>query len=149
MDRVQDIRIVEADAPDAEEIAGLVRQLAAAEDESSPITPDYVKGYLAGTGCHVLLARARDRAVGLISYSLRPGLFHAALSCVIEDLFVSQDHRGRGLGRSLVADVLARAREARCAEVSVTTATDNAKAIALYRGMGMTDESVFLEKHSP
>jgi len=43
--------------------------------------------------------------------------------------------------------VLKRAREAKCAEVSVTAAKDNTRAQALYRRLGLTDESLFLEMH--
>ena len=127
-----EINIVESGAADAPVIAELVRQLADEEGEASPVTAGYARTYLASPGCHVLLATLRQRTVGLASYSLRPGLFHAAPSCVIE---------------ALVAEVLKRAREAKCAEVSVTAAKDNTRAQALYRRLGLTDESLFLEMH--
>jgi GNAT superfamily N-acetyltransferase len=51
-------------------------------------------------------------------------------------LFVLEDSRGRGLGRQLVASVIAYAREARCDFLVVGTAADNNRAQDFYRSFG-------------
>jgi ribosomal protein S18 acetylase RimI-like enzyme len=85
--------------------------------------------------------------VGLLSYSVRPDLYHAASSCLIEDLVVRTGMRGRGVGSRLLAELMARLPETGCAEVSVTTLPGNAPALKFYRKHGLVDEAVFLERH--
>ena len=128
-------------------IASLVRELAREAGGQSPITEEYVRAYLASPGCGILLARRGELVVGMISYSIRAGLYHAAPSCVIEDLIVVKDARNQGIGGLLLSDVVAMAERLGCAEVSVSTETDNVGAVRFYRRHGLSDESVYLEKH--
>jgi len=53
-------------------------------------------------------------------------------------LAVAPDHRGRGLGRSLVQQVLARARETGVEKVMLEVQDGNLPAIQLYESVGMT-----------
>ncbi len=57
---------------------------------------------------------------------------------VLWGMYVRSAARGSGLGRALIAAVIAVAREA-CEELTLSVATDNAAAIALYRAMGFVD----------
>jgi putative acetyltransferase len=88
----------------------------------------YVRHYLAFPGRVVLLA---------------------ADGCLIEDLYVRPAWRGKGVGRGLVLHVMAEAPRRGWAEVSVSTGKDNHVALALYRGQGLVEEYVLLEKHFP
>lgn len=115
--------------------------------ETSPITGEYVLEYLAFPGSHVLLAEEDGRVAGLLSYSVRPNLYHAANSALIEELVVRQSARGRGVGSALLSELLRRLPALGCAEVSVTTMPDNDGAIRFYRSHGLVDQAVFLEKH--
>jgi len=139
-----------ATAADAGAIADLIRSLAVATGETSPITADYARGYVETPGNLVLLAcepGGSDRVVGLVSCSIRPNLYHAGDSALIEELVVARDARGGGIGGALIADLLARLEARHCVEVSVTTMPDNEGAIRFYKKHGLTDEAVFLEKH--
>ncbi len=97
----------------------------------------------------MLLAEAAGERVGLLAYSLNPNLFHAADGCLIEDLYVRPSWRGKGVARALVAHVMAEAPRRGWAEVSVSTGKDNVAALSLYRGQGLVEEYVLLEKHFP
>jgi ribosomal-protein-alanine N-acetyltransferase len=141
------MNIREASADDAEAVISLIEELAESAGEMSAITPEHVAAYCSMPGSVILLAEEDERAVGLLSYTMRPGLFHAALSCLIDELIVHKPARGHGVGGALLQAVLARARVARCVEVSVSTMLDNARAIALYRRHGFTDEALLLEQH--
>jgi ribosomal protein S18 acetylase RimI-like enzyme len=85
--------------------------------------------------------------LGMASVSLRPSLFHAGTSCVIEELVVGGGHRGRGIGGRLVSRAVQEAKRAGCAEISVSTEKTNGRAIALYKSRGLKDEFLYLEKH--
>ncbi len=81
---------------DAPQIVALVRELASGIGEETPITEDYAAAYLRFPGSGALIAEEDGLPVGLLSYSVRPGLFHGANSALIEELVVAAGHRGRG-----------------------------------------------------
>ena len=143
-----DTSIVVRDATggDTHSITRLITELAASS-ETSPVTDTYVEGYLASPGNRVLLAESLGEVVGLLSYSVRHGLYHAGDSCLIEEVVVREDARRRGVGSALLRELFSRVEAAGWAEVSVTVMPDNAGAIRFYRRHGLTDEAVFLEKH--
>lgn len=141
------IAIREARPGDEAAIVELIAELAESAGESSPVTQEYVTRYLRSPGNHVLLAEEQGQVVGLLSYSVRPNLYHAADSGLIEELVVRDPYRGRGVGSALLTALLARLTALGCAEVSVTTMPDNERAQQFYRSHGMVDEAVFLEKH--
>lgn len=141
------LRIRQAAAGDQAAIAALIRQLAQSIGETSPITEAYVALYLSSPGSQVLLAEEEGRTVGLLSYSVRPNLYHAGDCGLIEELIVHPGYRRRGIARALLSDVLGRLRTAGCAEVSVSTLPENEPAKRLYRSFGLVDEALVLEKH--
>lgn len=57
---------------------------------------------------------------------------------VLEDLFVVESARGRGVGRRLVEHAIGAARVAGCQALSLDTNEHNAAANALYGGLGFT-----------
>jgi ribosomal protein S18 acetylase RimI-like enzyme len=141
------ITIRDAKSGDESFIVQLIKELAEANGESSPLTERYVQEYLAYPGCHVLLAEADGHVLGLLSYSVRPDLYHAGDSSLIETLIVRGSERGRGVGSALMSELISRLASVRCAEVSVSTMPDNEEAKRFYRSHGLVDEAVFLEKH--
>jgi ribosomal protein S18 acetylase RimI-like enzyme len=142
-----DITIRDARPADAQVIVQIVREMAEEDNERTPVTEAYVAQYLASPGSGILLAEAGRNIAGLLTYSFRPGLFHAAPSCLIEQLAVRKEARSRGAGGALIKELLARTAALQCAEVSVSVMPDNAGAIRFYRRHGLTEEAVFLEKH--
>jgi ribosomal protein S18 acetylase RimI-like enzyme len=141
------IMVRQATPTDAPAVVELIGELARNYGETSPITQEYVGEYLAFPGNSILLAQEEGRVAGLLSYSLRPNLYHAANSALIEELVVRESARGRGVGSALMAELLRRLPSQGCAEVSVTTMPDNEGAIRFYRSHGLVDQAVFLEKH--
>lgn len=141
------IEIREAAEADADKLVLLIAVLAGENGETTSLTAAYARQYLATPGQGVLLVLAGGEPVGLLSYSLRQGLYHAASSLVIEDLVIMPAFRRRGLAKRLVGEAVALARTNGCAEISVSTGLDNLPAQALYRGEGLADESLLLEKH--
>lgn len=141
------LHVREAEPQDAPAVVALIRELAQTIGESSPITQEYVKDYLSFPGSSVLLAEEDGQAAGLLSYSVRPNLYHAAGSGLIEELAVRESARDRGVGSALMTELLRRLAAMGCAEVSVSTMPDNKGAKRFYQSHGLVDEAVFLEKH--
>jgi GNAT superfamily N-acetyltransferase len=132
---------------DEEPIVRLVREMAEGESDTSPIDDQYVRHFLGSPVSGALLAEDDGEVVGLLSYALTPGLYHAADSGLIELLLVTASRRGEGIGRRLVETALNVFREGGCAEASVSTGGENEAAQSIYRRAGLTESSLLLETH--
>jgi len=132
---------------DEKSVVRLIHELAETSGEDSPLIEDYIAAYWRSPGSRILLAEIDGQPAGLLSYSIRPDLYHAADSAYIENLVVSSGHRGAGIGSALLKAALAEIEAAGCAEVSIATLPENEGAQRLYKSLGLVDEAVYLEKH--
>ncbi len=73
---------------------------------------------------------------GVCQLRYRHSVWTAADDCWLEDLFVREAARGRGVGEALVRDALRRAGERGCRRVELDVNEANAPALALYERMG-------------
>jgi GNAT superfamily N-acetyltransferase len=78
---------------------------------------------------------------GVCQLRFRLSVWTAAEDCWLEDLFVAEPARGRGVGAALVALALERARERGCRRVELDASEANAPALALYERFGFTQHS--------
>ncbi len=117
------------------------------DGDSSSIDEEYVAYYISCPHSYVLLAEEEGQVIGLLSYSVRPNLYHAGDACLIDQLIVQEGARGRGVGGALVEELFQRLAALDCVEVSVSTMPDNRRAIRFYKSHGLTEEAVLLEKH--
>jgi ribosomal protein S18 acetylase RimI-like enzyme len=138
-----DILVREAQAEDAKVVVSLIKQLGS----DSSITAAYVSSYLEGMNNKILLAERQGRVDGLLSYSVRPDLYHAGNSVLIEELVVDEGCRGEGLGSALIIALMEKLQELDCREVCLAVMPDNEPAIRFYRSHGLIEEALFLEKH--
>jgi len=128
-------------------IVRLAHEMAEGEHDVSPLDEPYARRFLASPATGVLLAEDGGDVVGLLSYALVPGLYHAADSGLIELLVVTAPRRGEGIGRLLVDAALDLFVAAGCAEASVSTGETNDAAQRVYRDAGLTESSLLLETH--
>jgi GNAT superfamily N-acetyltransferase len=129
-------------------VVALVQELAVALDYPTTVDEHYVRHFLASPVSDILLALDDGAPVGLLSYAMVPGLFHAADSGLIESLVITEGRRGEGIGRQLLARAVRLLEDAGCAEISVSTGADDEAAQKLYCDAGLTEASVLLEKHA-
>jgi ribosomal protein S18 acetylase RimI-like enzyme len=141
------LSIREARPEDAFQVTELVRLLARNEGEESPITEADVLSFLSFPGAVVLLAEEGGEVLGMLSYVIRPNLYHGGLVGLIDELVVYPRARGRGVGSALIQAVVSRCAASGCREISVSTMPDNTRALAFYRRHGFTDEAILLERH--
>ena len=81
-------------------------------------------------GC--LVAEDGEELVGFTHYVLHPTTWTLAPACYLEDLFVIPERRGTGVGRSLIAALTDRGREAGWSGIHWLTAHDNTVGMRLY-----------------
>jgi ribosomal protein S18 acetylase RimI-like enzyme len=141
--------VVVRDAQQGDEplVVDLIQEMAAGDGGSSPVTAAFVTSYLSNPGSGILLAELEGEVAGLLSYSVRPDLYHAAPAALAEELVVHAPFRGRGVGSALLQAFLARMAEVGCAEVAIGVMPDNQVAQRLYRAHGLVEEAVLLERH--
>jgi ribosomal protein S18 acetylase RimI-like enzyme len=141
--------IRDATPADAAAVVGLVAELARSEGWPLELSEEYVPTYLAFPGARVLLAERDGGAVGLLAFCVRPGLFHAGDIGYIDELVVAPAARRTGVATRLLQTAMDRMAAHGCKEISLSTGLDNAEAQRLYRSLGLTEESLLLERHLP
>jgi GNAT superfamily N-acetyltransferase len=85
-----------------------------------------------------VLAAAGAEPGGVCQLRYRWGLWMAAEDCWLEDLFVRDEDRRKGLGEALVRKAVDRARERGCGRVELDVSESNRDAWALYERMGFS-----------
>jgi ribosomal protein S18 acetylase RimI-like enzyme len=95
-----------------------------------------------GEGGEYLLAFDEDGSpAGVAQFRHRWSTWHSGRDGWLEDLYVVESHRRLGVGRALVDEVIARAREHGCMRLELDVDEDNPAAIALYEALGFSDRS--------
>jgi GNAT superfamily N-acetyltransferase len=73
-----------------------------------------------------------EQLMGFAHYVFHRSTWAPNRYCYLEDLYVSEDERGRGLGRALIEEVCRKAEAAGASRVYWLTQSSNAQARALY-----------------
>jgi ribosomal protein S18 acetylase RimI-like enzyme len=95
-----------------------------------------VERIIARDDAEYLLAADGDEPQGVVQVRYRWSVWWEAEDCWLEDLYVRDDARGKGLGRALTEAVLERARRRGCRRVELDVNSENPPALALYRSLG-------------
>jgi GNAT superfamily N-acetyltransferase len=85
---------------------------------------------------HALVAERGDQLIGLAHYLFQRSTWLLNSQCYLQDLYVSEAIRSRGVGRALIAAVVDAAREAGATRVFWNTQETNAVARRLYDKVG-------------
>lgn len=105
-----------------------------------PLPTDVLARLIPGLRAHpttiIFLAYVDDQAVGIATCFLGFSTFAARPLINIHDLAVLPEHRGRGIGRALLAAVEREARERGCARVTLEVQENNRRARDIYEAAG-------------
>lgn len=139
------LRIRPAVAADAETLAALIEELNDDQgEETGHVTTEAVRadGFGASPEFRAFLAELDGRPVGYALFHPSWSSEHALRGFYLNDLYVREAARGRGVGRSLLAAVSALARAEGRSFVWWTSQARNARAQAFYRDLGAIEEPV-------
>ena len=75
-------------------------------------------------------------ADGVCQLRYRLSVWTATEDCWLEDLYVTDEARGTGMGRALIEAAFERARRRGCKRIQLDVADDNARALEVYRAAG-------------
>jgi ribosomal protein S18 acetylase RimI-like enzyme len=81
-----------------------------------------------------------EAPAGVCQLRFRLSVWTASDDCWLEDLYVTDEARGTGLGRALIAEAFERARARECARIQLDVDEDNTRAIDVYREAGFGTE---------
>jgi ribosomal protein S18 acetylase RimI-like enzyme len=99
-----------------------------------------------------LLAAADDDSPpsGVVQLRFRQGIWRAGGDCLVEDVFVDETARGRGVARALLDLATERAHERGCRRMELDVNEANAPALALYESFGFTagePRDLYMRRH--
>jgi GNAT superfamily N-acetyltransferase len=99
-----------------------------------------------------LLAAADDDspAAGVVQLRYRMGIWRAGRDCLVEDVFVTEAARGKGVARALLDLATERALERGCRRMELDVNEANAPALALYASYGFTTgepRDLYMRRH--
>ena len=131
-----------AEPRDLEAIVGLVHELAQFEKLTHlvQVTPQRLHPHLFGERpvAEAVVAEHGAQVVGFALFFTNFSTFLGKPGLYLEDLYVQPAHRGRGIGRAVLAHLAALAVERGCGRFEWSVLDWNANAIRVYEGMGAT-----------
>jgi GNAT superfamily N-acetyltransferase len=134
-----------AEPADVPVIADLIWQLAKFEklEDEVVLTEDLLRAGLFGSRpyAEAVLAEEADKPIGFALFFHTFSTFLARPGLYLEDLFVLADHRGRGVGRALLANLARLAVERGCGRLEWAVLNWNQEAIRFYERLGAKPNS--------
>ena len=115
-----------------------------------PLDPDalrpvYSRG-LASDLQHYLCAVENEKVVGFGSLTIKNNLWQAGYLAHIDELVVSKQKRGLGIGSALLAAIIGVAKEAGCSRVELDSAFHRVQAHAFYQQQGFENRAYLFSK---
>jgi GNAT superfamily N-acetyltransferase len=134
------LKIRPATPADVPQILAFIRDLAIYEREPNVVRATEADLLRDGFGptprFHCLIAEWSRRPVGFALYFHNYSTWVGRAGIHIEDLYVSTDHRGKGIGKALLTRVAAIAVEEGCSRLQWDVLEWNTPAIGFYEQMG-------------
>jgi GNAT superfamily N-acetyltransferase len=94
---------------------------------------------------HFLVAATKGTPVGFIHFTVRQTVMHRSPSAMIDELVVTKEYQGRGVGKQLVLATIEKCKQLGCCEVEVSTEKTNVKARKFYRKCGFDKREILFE----
>lgn len=85
-----------------------------------------------------LIAEIENEGVGFISFHTQNLLHHCGLVGEIQEFFIRQNHRGKGIGRQLIEKIKQYADQNNLKSIEVTTNKRRVENVAIYENLGFT-----------
>lgn len=141
-------RVWRAQPHEVDDVARLLiafRDWLEASSPAADAVSDSVSLLIVDPATEFLLAAAPATA-GVCQLRFRHSVWTSSDDCWLEDLFVEDGARGRGVGRALVEAAFERARERGAGRIELDTNESNTTAVALYESLGFSATS---KAHGP
>ena len=125
---------------DARELLGLIRALADYEKLAHMVSTDEAmlerELFAPDSPAEALICRVDGEAVGMAIYCHNFSTFLGRKGLYLEDLFVKQEHRGRGYGKALLLATARIAHQRNCGRFEWMVLDWNTPSIRFYESLG-------------
>ena len=142
---IQSFIIRKAHSTDARAIYELIVELAIYEKEPYAVktTPEIIEKQLLSPTppFHCVVAQWHKNIVGFALYFFNYSTWRGQRGIYLEDLFVQEAHRKKGIARSLMQFLAQTAKEEDCGRIDWSVLKWNKLAIDFYRGIGASEMS--------
>ena len=85
-----------------------------------------------------LIAENENQEVGFISFHTQNLLHHCGRVGEIQEFFINENHRGKGIGRQLIEKIMQYAEENKLKSIEVTTNKRRVENVMIYENLGFT-----------
>ncbi|MFB3390001.1 GNAT family N-acetyltransferase [Flavobacterium sp. LAR06] len=85
-----------------------------------------------------LIAENENEGVGFISFHTQNLLHHNGRVGEIQEFFINENHRGKGIGRQLFKKIMQYAEENKLKSIEVTTNRRRVENVMIYQNLGFT-----------
>lgn len=122
-------------------IADLIKKLAVYEKLENDVvasTNALYENIFVKKFAEVLIAQKDERPIGFALYFYNFSTFIGKPGLYLEDLFIEAEHRGKGYGKKLLAELAAIAKEKDCGRMEWSVLDWNAPSIEFYKSLGAT-----------
>ena len=141
MSAEQEIRIAGAeDAGDVTRLLAMFRDWMDNDRPTGDVIASTVATLLDDPNTEYLLGIVDEEAIAVCQLRFRLCVWTGAPDCWLEDLYVDERARRRGMGAALVAAAIERAAARGARRIDLDVNEDNAAARALYEAMGFSTE---------
>lgn len=126
----------EADTPI---ILGFIRKMAVYEKLEHQVDTDETalhRALFIEHQAEVVLGEVNGQAVGMALFFHNFSTFKGQRGLYLEDLFVDQEHRGKGYGKALLLHLVGIAKERKCRRMEWVALDWNTPAIEFYKSLG-------------
>ncbi|MEJ2694083.1 MAG: GNAT family N-acetyltransferase [Candidatus Thiodiazotropha sp.] len=128
-----------AEPADIESLLDLLEALFTIEQDFAPDRKRQRRGLeklLAAKGAYVVVAEYEGEVVGMATIQTLISTAEGGPAGVIEDLVVSESHRGRGIGQAIMNHLLSWAEHKGLSRLQLLADRDNRPALKFYRKQG-------------
>jgi N-acetylglutamate synthase-like GNAT family acetyltransferase len=144
-----DILTREAEESDLPIIDKLMTELIEVLDNTEDINIRQVvnncKNLLKDETSYFLVSEIEGTVTGFINFTTRQTILHQDLSGLIDELVVTKEFRGKGVGNQLLLAAIRKCRQLGCREVEVSTEKTNTKAREFYKKCGFEERGLLFE----
>jgi len=142
---VNSIKVRSADEKDFRRLVIIAEEFIPGEAENYKRI-EVLKQALRNPNYELLVAELEGEVVGFIDQWVIHDFVHGAKLGYVHSLYVSPEHRKKGIASKLLQEAMKNARDMGVSEIHITTRFDNKPAINLYRKHGLVRKHLQLEK---
>ncbi|GAA3759222.1 GNAT family N-acetyltransferase [Flavobacterium ginsengiterrae] len=85
-----------------------------------------------------LIAESENESLGFITFHIQNLLHHCGLVGEIHEFFIDKNHRGKGVGRKLIDEIVRYSEQNNLKSIEVTTNKKRVENVAIYENLGFT-----------